>query len=128
LRAPPLGITRSCNRRVVVRDRVRRPIVPVLCPFGSERLDLRRLSGPLCDVARDALEGVGEVARAGDVVAREDAASAPAAEVHHDLLRDTGANQVPGRAAPEIVEEEAVDPCRLRRAAPRLPEVPSNVR
>ena len=41
----------------------------------------------------------------------------------YDLLRDTGANQVPGRAAPEIVEEEAVDSRRLRRSPPRFAEV-----
>src|SRR5262249_17133705 len=68
------------------------------------------------------LRALREVALRSHVVASEDRARAPAAELHHHLLGDAGADRVACGGAAEVMEEETREAGGLRGAAPRLPE------
>jgi hypothetical protein len=104
-------------------ERAGDPIVSFLCRFSVEWANLRRVRGPIRDVAAHALNGVREVALGGDVAAREDCPRAPAAEFHDDLLGHARPDRVPRAGAPEIVEHDTAHARRRARALPHLAEV-----
>src|SRR5207249_9674398 len=85
--------------------------------------DLRPLGATLGHVLADPLDGVGQIALGGDVVAGEHAPGAPAPQLHRYLLGDAAADGVPGRAPAEVVRDDAREAGRLARRPPRLAEV-----